>query len=443
MTIFFSLLLTLTFFQQQDAKPRQGTYAITNARIETVANGTIANGTVVIEGDRIISVGAEASIPEGALVIDGRGMSIYPGMIDSGTRLGLTEIGAVQETTDASEVGDITPQMQALTAINPNSVLIPVTRVSGVTTVIAEPSGGLLPGTAALINLVGYTPDQMLAGDVRMLVLSFPAKRSRRRFFRSSGSPPDEEKAYKKAMDKLNEVWDRAELYARIDSASTRTTDERRTTEFVPEMDAILPVLRGERILMVRANTASDIEAAIDWVQQRHIERVVFSGVSEGWRVADKLAEAGIPVIVGPVLATPTRESDRYDRAYANAGLLHDAGVKVAIRTGDAENVRNLPFNAGFAATYGLGKEEALRAVTLAPAEMLGIAADYGSIEVGKKANLFMADGDPFEPATHIMKVFIDGFDIPMENRQTRLYREFLNRDEGRIKPVEVKPADH
>jgi imidazolonepropionase-like amidohydrolase len=445
MTLLFSLVLAfnLFFFQQQDQKPRQGTFAITNVRIETVANGTIENGTVLIRGDRIEAVGKDVLIPDGAVIIDGNGMSMYPGMIDSGTRLGLSEVRAVEETNDNSELGDITPQMQALTAVNPNSVLIPVTRVSGVTTVITEPSGGMLPGTAALINLVGYTPEQMLAGDVRMLVLSFPTKRSRRRFFSGASAPPDQDKAYEKTMAKLNEFWDRAELYNRIDSAYAVGNTGGPAPEYAPEMDAVLPVLRGERILLLGVNAEKDILAAIDWVQKRGIERVVFSGVSEGWRVADKLASAGIGVIVGPVLATPTRESDRYDRAYANAGLLHDAGVKVALRTGNAENVRNLPFNAGFAAAYGMGKDEALRAVTLAPAELLGIDADYGSIEVGKKANLFLADGDPFETATHVTRVFIDGFDIPIDNRQIQLYKEFLNRDEGRLKPVEVKPADH
>jgi len=142
------------------------------------------------------------------------------------------------------------------------------------------------------------------------------------------------------------------------------------------------------------------------------------------------------------VLATPTRSSDRYDRAYANAGLMHDAGVKVAIRSGESENVRNLAFNAGFAATYGMGREEALRAVTQTPAEIFGVSDDYGSIEVGKKANLLIADGDPFETSTNILGVFIDGFNVPMTSRQIELYHEFLNRDEGRLQPVEIVPAD-
>ncbi|MCH8277047.1 MAG: amidohydrolase family protein [Bacteroidetes bacterium] len=444
MNLLLTLLLAAGLFQQQADKPRQGTFAITNARIETVSNGTIENGTIIIRGDRIEAVGTDVQIPDGAEVIDASGMTVYPGMIDSGTTLGLTEIGSVQETTDFQEIGDINPQMEALTAINPNSVLIPVARVSGVTTVIAEPSGGLLPGRAALINLVGYTPEQMHAGDIKLQVLTFPAKRRERSFSRTSqDEQEDSEVAYKRAMEKLDEIWDRAELYARIDSAYTSDSNRFDLPEYAPEMEALLPVIRGEMMLMVRVSAEKDILAAIDWIQERGIEKVVFSGVSEGWRVADKLAEADIPCIVGPMLSTPTRQTDRYDRAYANVGLLNEAGVRIAIRSGESRNVRNLPFNAGFAAAYGMSKEDALRAVTMGPAQIFGIADDYGSIEAGKKANLMITDGDPFEPATRVVGLFIDGFNVPIDSQHIRLYEEFLNRDEGRLRPVEIAPPVH
>ena len=206
MTVFYSLVLAFMTLipqsQQQDQKARQGTYAITNARIETVSDGTIENGTIVIEGDRIIAVGINVAIPEGAQLIDGSGMHVYPGMIDSGTSLGLVEVGSVAETNDTNEVGEVTPHMDALTAVNPNAVAIPVTRVSGVTTVITEPGGGLLPGTAAAINLFGYTAEQMHAGDVRMLVLQFPRKGRFGNFrrFRGGGAARDPEAEYKKAL---------------------------------------------------------------------------------------------------------------------------------------------------------------------------------------------------------------------------------------------------
>jgi imidazolonepropionase-like amidohydrolase len=153
--------------------------------------------------------------------------------------------------------------------------------------------------------------------------------------------------------------------------------------------------------------------------------------VTEGWRVADKIAKAKIPVITGPVLAVPGRDNDRYDASYANAGKMAKAGVKVAIRTDGAENTRNLPFNAGFAAAYGLGVEEALKAVTIYPAEIFGVAGKYGSLEKNKVANLFVSTGDPFETKTQIEHLFIKGWKVPLESRHTLFYDEFLERTPG------------
>ncbi len=445
MNFFLTLLLALSLLA--DATPdgmekaRRGTFALTNARIVTVTNGTIERGTLVIRDDRIVALGADVEIPSDAEVIDCAGLTLYPGLIDSGTQLGLVEVGSLPETRDASEIGDLTPQMQALTAVNPNSVSIPVTRVSGVTTALTEPSGGLLPGTAALINLHGYTPEQMHVGGFEAVVLQFPTTGRRGRFDRRSEE--EIKKAAEKALKKLNETWDRAELYARIDSAYGASPETGRRPEYVPAMMALLPVLRGQRPLVVRVDAAADVEAALKWVEERALERVVFSGVAEGWRVADKIAEAGIPCLVGPVLSVPTRASDRYDKAYANAGLMRRAGVTVALRTGESENVRNLPYHAGFAAAYGLGKDEALRAVTIVPAQIFGVGDRLGSLEVGKQATLFVADGDPFETKTDVLHVFIDGYKIPMVSRQTRLYEEFLHREPGLAKHPGTPPETH
>jgi imidazolonepropionase-like amidohydrolase len=191
-----------------------------------------------------------------------------------------------------------------------------------------------------------------------------------------------------------------------------------------------MPIIHGEGKLMIEVNTAKDIKEAIEWVENNKLD-VIFTGVAEGWRVADELAKSGIPVITGPVLSQPTRSYDRYDKAYANAGLMQKAGVKVAIRTSEAENVRNLPYHAGFAAAYGMGREAALKSVTLTPAEIFGIEDRTGSIEVGKTANLFIATGDIFETQTKVEQVFISGWKIPMESRQTELYEEFIKRSPG------------
>lgn len=409
--------------EAQSPKGKYGTFALTNATIETVTKGRIQNGTVVIANGKITAVGTSVTIPQGAEVIDCKGQWIYPGMIDGGTRLGLSEVGSDPRTRDFNEVGDIIPQMKALTAVNPNSSLIPVTRISGVTTVIAAPEGDLIPGTAALINLYGYTPDQMFAG-FEGVVIVFP-NTTREGFF-DRRTDEEIQKAAEKAIQKLNDVWEMATQYHKLDSAT-----KSKGIKYQPEMLALLPVVRGERSLMIRANAAKDIQAALKWVSDRKIKKVILTGVAEGWRVADAIAKAGIPVVVGPVQEVPTRDYDRYDKAYANPGLLKKAGVKLALQSTHAENVRNLPYHAAFAAAYGLGKEEALRSVTIVPAEIFGVSDKLGSIEVGKNATIFVSDGDPFETKTNILHVFIDGWQVPMVSRQTELYKEFLKREPG------------
>ena len=407
----------------------RGPFAITNAELVTVANGTISNGTLIIENGRITALGTDVAIPAGATVIDAEGQSVYPGMIDSGTRLGVTEVGSISLTQDYNEIGTLNPQLNILTAVHPNSRLIPINRTAGITTVITEPSGGRISGTAALINLHGYTPEQMLVDGVQLMTMNYPS--TGRRGWWDRRSDGEIEREAQEAIDELNTVWERAAQYAQIDSAHTADPAAHDAPAYVPEMEAMLPVVRGEMPVMIRVNRSADIRSALEWIADRGLDQVVLSGVAEGWRVADRIAEAGVPVLAGPVIATPSRSSDRYDRAYENAALMHEAGVTVALRTGEEANVRNLPFNAGFAVAYGMPYADALRAVTLTPAEIFGVADELGSLEVGKQASLFIADGDPFEPATAVTHLFINGYQIPMESEQSRLYEEFLDRDPG------------
>ncbi|PWL28639.1 MAG: amidohydrolase [Roseivirga sp. XM-24bin3] len=428
-----TIVSTMAIAQEDDQvlKAEYGKFALTNAKIYTVTKGVIENGTLVINNGIIEAVGANVQIPNDAKVIDVAGKEIYPGMIDGGTTLGLNEIGSIAEAQDYREYGAITPQMEALTAVNPNAVTIPVTRVSGVTTVWTMPQGGVLPGTAAAINLFGYTPDQMYAGQ-RGIVMNFPSTAGGRRWRRLS---EDEiKKRQERAMKEINETWDKAELYAKIENA-----DDVRN---YPEIEALVPVVKGETPIFIEVNAAQDILNAIEWIKGRGYKQVVLTGVAEGWRVADEIAESGYPVIAGPVQAIPTRSSDSFDAAYANPGIMSKAGVKVALRTMDNENARNLPYHAGFAAAYGMGKEEALKAITINAAEILGVGDQIGSIEVGKKANFFVSTGDPFETATKITDLFIDGYKVPMTSRHIRLYDEFLNRATGvdKTKPaIEIK----
>jgi imidazolonepropionase-like amidohydrolase len=412
-------LMAVAQIDGEFVKPRNGKFLLKNATVVTVTKGTLNNTSVLLENGKISQIGTGVTSSD-AEEIDCTGLFIYPGIIDGGTRLGLVEVSSVPETVDYAEIGNVSPNMQALTTVNPNAEAIGVTRVSGVTTVLTVPSGGLFPGTAALINLNGYTPDQMYGG-FKAVAMSFPSSGRRGRFDRRSDE--NIKKDGEKAMKEASEIWENAKSYLELKNSGAELT-------YYPEMEQLSKVISGELPLLIEVNAASDILNAIKWVDGKNI-KVIFTGVAEGWRVAEQLAKSKIPVVTGPVQALPTRSSDRYDTPYANAGMLAKAGVKLALRTDDEENVRNLPFHAAFAAAYGLGKEEALKAVTINPAEIFGIADQYGSVEVGKRGNLIVSTGDPFETRSQIIHVFIDGYRIPMSNRHIRLYQEFLERSPG------------
>ncbi len=417
-------MFTISIQAQMTQKSIKGPFLLKGATIHPVT-ATPYVGDILIDGDRISAIGENVSTFAPVTTIQCKGKHIYPGFIDAGTHLGLGEIGSVSLTNDYREIGDIIPQMQALTAVNPNSVSIPVSRTNGVTTVFTYPTGATISGTGALIDLIGYTPDQMYAG-AKAVVMSYPT--SGKRGWWDSRTPEELKKESEKKLKKINDLWDNAFLYAKIDS--TEVAMNKNNSDYRPELEALLPIVRRERKLLIEVNKAEDIKKVIEWLKTRNLD-VVLTGVSEGYRVADDIAAAGIPVITGPILSMPSRSSDKYDNPYANAGLLMKAGVKVAIRTDETENVRNLPFNAGFAAAYGMGIDEALKAITINTAEIFGVEKSYGSLVAGKIANLFVSDGDPFETKTQIEYLFIRGLQVPMESRHTLLYDEFLQRSPG------------
>lgn len=406
-------------------KAEFGKFAITGATIHTVTNGVIEDGVILIDGETISFVGEDASITTDYERIDASGKHVYPGFMDSGTILGLQEIGAVSVTNDQAELGDFNPQVRAFTAINPSSVSIPVTRVNGVTHVISRPVSGTISGKSVLIDLYGYSPDSLAVVPNAALNLDWPSAMPRGFFDRRE--PEEIKKAYEEDLKKLNDYWDRAVFYNKMMTAYEEDPGNKTKPVKNKEMDAMREVVTGEIPVVVSVNREKDIKNALGWIEKHPEARFILSGVREGWRVAEEIAEAGIPCLVS-TLYTPRRDYDNYQRPYQNPGMLHEAGVKVAIATGESENVRNAPYHAGYAVTYGLGREEALKAVTINPAEIFGVDDLLGSIESGKQANLFISDGDPFEPMTHIEQVFIRGNKIPMVSRHTQLYEEYLDR---------------
>jgi imidazolonepropionase-like amidohydrolase len=408
------------------------TYAIRNARIVPVSGGVIENGTVVISNGRIAAVGPNVSVPPNARIINAAGLSVYPGMIDSGTALGLTEISSVAGTVDTSEVGDNNANIRVDVAIQADSSHVAVARVNGITTVLTAPRGGQISGQSALINLDGWVPRDMVLKSPVAMHINWPGGGGR-----GGGEFGSFRQGQRRAISELRREQERAvegikkilrDARSYADAKDARAKDPslpRREIDL--KLEALIPVVRGQMPVVVSANLERDIKGALAFADEMKVKLIVSGGV-EAWRVADQLKAKNVPVIVGAVLRMPNREDDPYDQAFSNAGLLARAGVKIAFQTQDSAHVRDLPYNAGMAAAFGLSREEALKAVTLYPAEIFGVADLVGSIEKGKIANLIVTDGDPLEILTQVKYIFINGRQVSLSSRHTDLYEKFKAR---------------
>lgn len=401
--------------------------AIRNATIVPVSSAPIANGTIVFANGRITAVGADVPVPAGTTVIDGTGLFVYPGMIDSGSNVGLVEVSSVPGTVDTAEIGDFNPNARAAVALNPHSELVPVTRVNGVTHVVATPEGGIISGQSALIQLAGWIPSEMVVKGPTALHIRFPRIRSAPS---SDQADPDAEKelrkSYTREVDNLRDLLRDAQAYAKAAAARSADGNIRRFDRDLV-LEALVPVVEGRVPVMLHANLARDIRAALAFADELKL-KAILADAQDVVQVLDEVKRRNMPVILGPILSLPQREDDPYDLLFTNAKALHDAGIPFAIQTSDAHNTRNLPYHAGASAAFGLPKDVALKAVTLYAAQIWGVADRLGSLEAGKEASLIVTDGDPLEIRTNVKRVFIAGEEIPMDSRHTLLYEKFLNR---------------
>jgi imidazolonepropionase-like amidohydrolase len=444
---FKTLLLTFAFCAlcpslvraQDPMRPDPGmtdtpapTYAIRNARVVTVSGADIESATVVISNGRISAVGAGVTPPPGAQEIDGRGLTVYPGMIDLGTNMGLSEVSAVGATNDTNELGDMNPNVATIWSINPHSSHINVTRVAGVTNALSLPSGGIISGQAALINLAGSSPREMAVAPQAALVVEFPRIGGGGGFAAflqaQQGIAADALAARDRRIDQLRQLLRDAEAYGRAQDAYAKDPKNVERPPSDLKLAALVPYVRGERPVIFRAEREREIRAVVRFAEEMKLKAVVIGG-SEAWKTAQLLKERDMPVILDSVLNMPLREDDPYDSLYENASKLQAAGVRFCISTGDSgAHVRDLPFHAGMAAAYGLPKSEALKSVTLYPALILGVADRLGSVEQGKVANLVVTDGDLLEARTSVRYLFINGRQIPLVSRHTMLSDQFKDR---------------
>jgi imidazolonepropionase-like amidohydrolase len=401
-----------------------GTIAIRNATVVPVVGARIPNGTVLIRDGRIAAVGASVAVPADARVIDAAGLFVYPGMIDSGTELGLVEISSVPGSTDTQEIGDFNPHNVALNAVNPHSELIPVTRTNGVTTAITSASGGSISGFAALMDLSGWTTAEMGVKRQAALQVTFPSIRRGRFGGGAATGNPNEELA--RRTQALRAFFADAKAYAETRARAGAQWSGRSNAP----MDAMIPVLRGEVPVLFDLQSAEQIRGALALADTFGL-KIILRGAKDAWQLADTLAARRIPVIVGPVTQSPEGD-EPYDMIFANPGVLQRAGVLIAFQTSSASDARNLPYQAALASAYGLDPEAALKAVTINPATIWGVADRYGSIEAGKIANLMVTTGDPLDVRSTVRHLFIRGDEVPVVDRHTRLYEQFKARPRPR-----------
>lgn len=411
------------------AVARAETIAFTGATVHTASRGVLANATVVITDGTIVAVGADVSPPAGATIVPCAGKHIAPGFISANTLLGLTEIQSVRGGVDYREIGAINPNIAAEVQVNPESDLIPVARANGLTSALVIPRGGLVSGTSALIHLDGWNVADMTVRAPVALHVQWPAKTYS--FIKETRET--QKKSYAAKLDTIRTAFDDARAYWKARDAEGKGGVPRHDRDV--RWDAMGRALRGEIPIIFHAGSLVQIQDVLDLVDAQRLPKVVLLGNLDLWRAAGELKKRDIPVIIAGSLDGPARRDATYDESYILAGRLSQAGVRFCMADGggadDAMTARNLPYNAASGIGLGLTREEALKSITLYPAQILGLADRLGSIEAGKAADLVIADGDPLEVTTRIEQVYINGKPTSMQNRQSRLFEKYDGKPRG------------
>jgi imidazolonepropionase-like amidohydrolase len=414
--------------------PQSRPLLITGATLHTVSGPVIADGRMLIERGRITAiVGAGVALPQPqggtAEVVDLGGRHVYPGFIAANSALGLTEISAVRATVDHAEVGPINPNARALVAVNADSELLPVARANGVLAALVVPGSGqrgLIAGTSALMQLDGWNWEEMAIERETALHVMLPSLRLTPQALAPLPDAMQVElrKFTQEQLQQLEDAFAAAGAYLRARSVAPDSPADQR-------WEAMLPVLQGLRPVFVHADELAQIRYALG-LAERHRLRLVIVGGADAWRIADLLRERGVAVVIAGVHALPMRRDEDIDARFRLPALLAQAGVTFCIaRDGGifaAPNERNLPYEAATAAAFGLPRDEALRAITLYPAQILGVADRLGSLAAGRMASFIVTDGDPLETTTRVERVFIQGREVSTANRQTRLTEKYEQR---------------
>ena len=418
------LLLGIMFSSDQIPAPNQShPILLSNGVIHTISNGTIHGPDILFNDGKIVAIGHGIEIPNNTEIIDVEGKHIYPGLISAGSTLGLQEVNAVRATRDYAETGSINPNVRANVSYHPDSELIPVSRSNGVLVAHVIPQSGRISGTSSAMLLDGWTWENCTLKHPVAMNLNWPAMDLSFSSWNKK-SIKDQEKSKLNALNEIDQLFNSARAYNKLNKENLNFKSN-------PRLASLTKVTKGEIPLIIKANSVKQIESAIYWSVEQNIDIIILGG-KDAWRTIDLILEKNIPIIFESVLSVPKRRYEDYDQPYKTPMILHEAGVRFCISNSTSSfqtpHIRDLPYHAAMASSFGLNPEEALRAITLSTAEILGIDNKVGSLEAGKDATLFIADGDILDIRTNVEQAYILGKRVDMSDRQKMLYEKYTQK---------------
>ena len=419
------IIISYLFSSDQIPAPSQDhPILIQGGTIHTISHGILENADILFENGKITSVGQNLDIPAEAEIIDASGQHVFPSLISAGSTLGLQEIGAVRATRDYAEVGAVNPNVRANVSYNPDSELIPITRSNGILLALSVPRSGLISGTSSLMMLDGWTWEDATLKHPVGLHLFWPSMNIPKPKPRKQKEKMDKDSRLK-SIQKIDDLIQKSRAYAQLKATGSPSF------KHDLRLEGMLPVISGEIPVFIHANEVQQIEAAVYWAERQSVKMVLVGG-KDSWRVIQLLKEREIPVIYTQTHSTPMRRFEQYDQAFITPSQLYAAGIKFCISNSESPfqtpHIRNLPYHAAKAASYGLSWKEALRSITLSPAEILGVEDKVGSLEASKDATFFIADGDILDVRTQVNMAFIQGRRVDLSDRHKTLYSKYRNK---------------
>ncbi|RYG33651.1 hypothetical protein EON81_17655, partial [bacterium] len=402
-------------------------YLIAGATVHPISGPEVKNANVLMTDGRIVAVGPKVSAPGGTVRVDGRGLHVWPGMIDAGAQLGLTEFGQVNQATDAYENGPFNPDLKAVTAVNPDSFNFPKVRYNGITAARIYPSGGEISGQSGIVRTLGGPPEAMRLNEAMGLDVNVPEGVALSARYRMTGGElSDAQTRVRETRKALRERFEAASRYiAAKDAGEAMPTDIKQ--------EAMRPYLSGQKPILFHVRDENAIRWTLAFVKEKKLKAILV-GAADAWRMTAEVKASGLPILlVPPVAQSPSEDStvdeyDPYDTSMAFATVLQRAGIPFAFASQDWETAMNLPLRAGRMCAFGLPHDAAMRGLTLDAARILGLEKDLGSLEAGKMANVIVTDGDPLEVTTSLRYLFMDGKPVPLVSRYTELYKKYMGR---------------